>query len=118
MEDFNSGVPQRATSLPPPKDAPPPPTPPPQDPTNPQIPQFAVVLHAVPTKYKLGEVQRWLEEDNRFLSIAGSRWLLTENRRAGKPHPSAVLYLQDPTIATSLRLGKKSLRTTTYDWKR
>jgi len=69
-----------------------------------------VVLHAVPTKYKLGEVCRWLEEDNKFPNIAGSRWDLTENRREGKSQSSVVLYLQDPTIATSLRLGKKSLR--------
>ena len=77
-----------------------------------------MVIHAVPTKYKLGEVRRWLEEDNRFLTIAGSRWLLTEERREGKTHSSVVLYLQDPTIATSLRLGRKTLRTTTYDWKK
>jgi len=85
---------------------------------SPPSPQFAVVLHAVPTKFKLGEVHRWLEEDNKYLSIAGARWLLTKDWRGGKSHSSVVLYLQDPTIASSLRLGRKSLRITTYDWDR
>ena len=95
-----------------------PPRPPPIPPPLPQFPQFAVVLHAVPTKYKLVEVRRWLEEDNQHLHIAGSRWLLADNRPAGKSHSSVGLYLQGPTIATSLRLGRKSLRTTTYAWDR
>ena len=66
-------------------------------------------------EYKLGEGHRWLEKDNKYLSVAGSHWLLTENGRLEKSHSSVVLYLQDPIIATSLRLGRKSLRTTTYD---
>lgn len=81
-------------------------------------PQFAVVIHAVPLKYKVGEVRRWLEEDNQYLQIAGARWLLPENRRLDKAHSSMVLYLQDPTVRTSLRLGRKTLRTTTYEWNR
>jgi len=91
---------------------------PPTGPPSPPGPQFTVVIHAVPTKYRTGEVRRWLEEDNQHLHIAGTRCLLAENRRAGKTHSSMVLYLEDPTIKDSLRLGRKILRTTTYDWER
>ena len=77
-----------------------------------------LVLHAVPTKYKLGEVRRWLEEDNRYLPTKGARWLLTEGWRLRKSNSSVVLYLQDPIIPSSLRLGRKALCTATYDWYR
>jgi len=48
-------------------------------PSAPQVPRFAIVLHAVPAKHKLGEVRRWLEQDNRYLYIARARRLLTED---------------------------------------
>lgn len=72
----------------------------------------------VPTKYQLGELHRWLEEDNKYLAIDGARWLLTEDRRREKVHSSVVLYLHNPTMANSVRLGSKTLRTTTYEWDR
>ena len=55
-----------------------PPTPPQQKPSPPAFasPQFAVVVHAVPTRYRLGDSRRWLEEDNRYLHVSGARWLL------------------------------------------
>jgi len=67
------------------------------------VPQFAVVQHAVPTGYALGDIHHWLEQDNQYLSIATTRWLLTQDRRAGKARSSMVLCLEDPTVKTSLR---------------
>ena len=32
-----------------------------------EAPQFAVVLHAVPSRYKIRDARRWLEEDNQYL---------------------------------------------------
>ena len=41
----------------------------------------AIVLHAAPTKYKPGQMRRWIEEDNQgSVQALGIRWLLQENR--------------------------------------
>lgn len=81
-------------------------------------PPFAVVLHAVLTGFALGDLHQWLEQDIRHLSIGTARWLRTKYRRVGKTRSSVVLYLEDPTIKTSQRLGRETLCTTTYDWDR
>lgn len=77
-------------------------------------PQFAVVVHAVPTRYQLGDSRRWLEEDNKHLHIAGVRWLLSEDRRRKKRESSMVLFLEDPTRRRSLWLGGRPLRVSPY----
>ena len=78
-----------------------------------------IVLHAAPTRYKAGEMRRWLAEDTRGIQILWIRWLLQEPRMVGKEASSLVIYLRD-TVDTNrgLRMGRKILRTTQYDWQR
>ncbi|KAF8416570.1 hypothetical protein EV426DRAFT_578658 [Tirmania nivea] len=38
----------------------------------------AVVIHGVPTRYKPGQVRRWIEEDNEGVEVMGIRWLLKQ----------------------------------------
>ena len=83
-----------------------PPSPPKDKPQSPRPPRRhqqttkATVVRALPTKYKVGELRRWLHEDNKDIAITGARWLLTDDRRTGKTHSSLVLYLADPTEIT------------------
>lgn len=78
----------------------------------------ALVLHAAPTHRKLGEMRRWLEEDNKGVVIVGARWLLQEGRRLGKAASSLVIYLSIPKAVGKLRMGRKLFRTTRYEWGR
>jgi len=78
----------------------------------------ALVLHAAPTHRKLGEMRRWLEEDNKGVVIIGARWLLQEGRRLGKATSSLVIYLSSPKAAGKLRMGRKLFRTTRYEWSK
>ncbi|KAF8445092.1 hypothetical protein BGX38DRAFT_1143587 [Terfezia claveryi] len=43
-----------------------------------------LVLHAAPTKFKPGQIRRWIEEDNKAtaVQILGIRWLTQEHRGA------------------------------------
>ena len=93
-----------------------PPAPPP--PVRKQPTTRAIVVRALPTKYKVGELRRWIKEDNKDLVITGACWLLTEDRRPGKTHSSLVLYLADSPETPRLRMGRKSFHTTAYDWDR
>ena len=93
-----------------------PPAPPP--PAGKQPTTKAIVVRALPTKYKVGELRRWIKEDNKDLVITGARWLLAEDRRPGKTHSSLVLYLSDSPETPRLRMGRKSFHTTAYDWDR
>jgi len=77
-------------------------------------PQFAVVVHAVPTNYRIGETWRWVEENNSNLHISRARSLLSEERRLGKAESSMVLYLEGPTTKGALRLRRKPHRLSTY----
>ena len=64
-------------------------------------------------------MRRWLEEDNKGTQILGIRWLLQEPRRVGKVASSLVIYLRDAIdINFGLRMGRKILRATQYDWQR
>jgi len=33
----------------------------------------AIVVHTLPTRYRVGELHRWLEEDNQNVEIVGAR---------------------------------------------
>ena len=80
----------------------------------------AIVLHAAPNKYKLGQMRQWIEEDNRgSLQILGIRWLLREDRRLGKLASSLVIYLNNKVnINWGVHMGRKIFRTTEYNWDR
>jgi len=81
----------------------------------------AVVLHAAPTKYKPGQMRRWIEEDNKGTGaqILGIRWLTQEHRRVGKLASSLVIYMKESIdLNQGLRMGRKLFRTTGYDWDR
>ncbi|KAF8440577.1 hypothetical protein BGX38DRAFT_1273040 [Terfezia claveryi] len=91
----------------------------PQKNPTPSIRARAVVIHAAPTKYKLGLMRRWIEDDNEGIRILDIRWLLPEDRRVAKLASSLVIYMAkeaDPT--RGLRIGKRLFRTTAYDLKR
>jgi len=77
-----------------------------------------IVVRSLPTKFRVGELQRWLQEGNKDLAITGARWLLSDDRRLGEIYSSLNLYLADSTETPRLRMGKRSFRTTTYDWDR
>ncbi|KAF8426118.1 hypothetical protein BGX38DRAFT_1279077 [Terfezia claveryi] len=80
-----------------------------------------MVLHAAPTKFKPGQMRRWIEEDNKStgVQILGIRWLTQEHRRAGKMASSLVIYMKERiNIDQGLRMGRRFFRTTVYDWSR
>lgn len=77
-----------------------------------------IVAHALPTKHKVGEVRKWLQVDIKGLIIVGARLLLANDLRLGKAHSSLVLSVKDPAEVQLLRMGRKSLCTTVYDWGR
>ena len=84
-------------------------------------PTRAVVIHGVPTKYKPGQMRRWIQEDNPTGApkIIGIRWLLQDHRRVGKLASSLVVYLDESVIVNKgLRMGRRIFRTTNYDWDR
>ena len=84
-------------------------------------PTRAVVIHGAPTKYKPGQMRRWIQEDNPTDApkIIGIRWLLQEHRRVGKLASSLVVYLDRSVIVNKgLRMGRRIFRTTNYDWDR
>ena len=94
---------------------------PPRAKTNRAQPQaVAVVLHGVPTKYKPGQMGRWIEEDNQgSIKFLGTRWLLSAERRTGKLASSLVIYLKDKIdINRGIRMVRRVFRTTLYDWER
>ena len=68
----------------------------------------AVVLHGAPTKYKAGQMRRWIEEDNKGRAqILGIRWLVGENRRTGKLASSLVIYMKNKIdLNERLRMGR------------
>ena len=74
----------------------------------------AIVIHALPTRHRVGNHLHWLQEDNTGLHAVRARWLLNEDRRGGKTHSSLVLVLHPdlhPDLTKSkLRLGKKPHR--------
>jgi len=45
----------------------------------------AIVVHALPTKFKIGDLRRWLQEDNEDLAITGARWLLSDVHARERP---------------------------------
>ncbi|KAF8447008.1 hypothetical protein BGX38DRAFT_1270643 [Terfezia claveryi] len=74
-----------------------------------------MVLHAAPTKFKPGQMRRWIEEDNKStgVQILGIRWLMQEHRRAGKMASSLVIYMKERiNIDQGLRMGRRFFRTT------
>jgi len=79
-----------------------------------------VVLHAAPTKFKPGQIRRWIEEDNhRGVQVQGIRWLTQEHRRVGKLASSLVIYLKEKIdLNHRLRIGRRLFRITEYDWSR
>jgi len=80
----------------------------------------AVVLHAAPTKYKPGQIRRWIKGDNQGkVRILGIRWLLQEPMRIGKLASLLVIYLGEKVnISQGIRIGRKIFRTREYDWGR
>ena len=62
-------------------------------------------------------MRRWIE-DNQGTQILGIRWLVKEDRRAGKLAHSLVIYLKDKVnINQGVRMRRKIFRTTTYHWE-
>ena len=93
---------------------------PPRTPPTPATPARAIVLHGAPTKYKPGQMRRWIAEGNQGgAQILGIRWLVQEHKRGGKLASSLVIYLKDSVVVNrGLRMGRKIFRTTEYDWDR
>ena len=78
-----------------------------------------IVLHSAPTTYKPGQMRRWIQEDNKGVTILGIRWLLHETRRMGKAASSLVIYLKEGiNINKGVRIGRRIHGTTQYDWDR
>ena len=67
----------------------------------------AVVMHAAPLQYKPGTMQRWIEENNKGVTIVGIRWLLKEDR-GGQEASSLVIYIRDLVEVKSLRMAEGS----------
>ena len=87
--------------------------PPPQ---GPPVQARTIVLHGAPTRYKPGQLRRWIKEDNNDIEVLGIRWLLQEPRRAGKAASSLVIYLGEIiNISKGVRMGRRAFRTTQYD---
>ena len=64
-------------------------------------------------------MRRWIQEDNKGVTILGIRWLLNESRRMGKAASSLVIYLKKGiNINKGVRMGRRIHRTTQYDWER
>ena len=80
----------------------------------------AIVFHGAPTKYKVGQMRRWIEEHNKGTAqILGIRWLVGEDRRTGKTASSMVIYMKNKIdLNKGLRMGRRFFRTTEYDWDR
>ncbi|KAF8448215.1 hypothetical protein BGX38DRAFT_1270422 [Terfezia claveryi] len=104
---------------PPPEESQAPPessTPPPESQRGKAPPETrSKVLHAAPTKFKPGQMRRWIEEDNKLtgVQILGIRWLTQEHRRAGKMASSLVIYMKDRiNLDQGLRMGRRLFRTT------
>ncbi|KAF8420906.1 hypothetical protein EV426DRAFT_701977 [Tirmania nivea] len=77
----------------------------------------AVVMHGVPTRYKPGQMRRWIEEDNKGVEVMGIRWLLKQHE-PGKVASSLVVYTRSAKEVGRLYMGRKFFRTTRYDWNR
>ena len=79
-----------------------------------------IVIHASPTKFKPGQMRRWIEEDNiGDVQIVGIRCLLPEHRRAAKLASSVVIYVyQSIMVERGLWMGRSIFRTKLYDWGR
>lgn len=74
-------------------------SPPPEVPT---IQGRTVVLHGAPTKFRAGEMRRWIEKDNRGRApILGICWLVQEHRREGKLASSLVIYRKEKVDTTT-----------------
>ena len=51
------------------------------------------MVHTAPTKYKLGKMRCWLEDDYRNQAvIIEARWLVKEDCQEGKARSSLVIY--------------------------
>ena len=78
----------------------------------------AVVIHGIPTRYKIGKLGRWIQEDNTGIEVMGARWLLSEDRRRGKEASSLVMYTKSAKEIAAMRLGGRFFSTEKYDWNR
>ncbi|KAF8418692.1 hypothetical protein EV426DRAFT_704491 [Tirmania nivea] len=102
----------------------------PAPPTSPAHPTRAqtVVMHSAPTKYKPGQMRRWIEEDNRGVEVMGIRksWgsgshgdqVLLKQHGPGKVASSLVIYTTSAEDVSGLRMGSRLFRITKYDWNR
>ncbi|KAF8417559.1 hypothetical protein EV426DRAFT_699638 [Tirmania nivea] len=77
----------------------------------------AVVMHGVPTRYKPGQMRRWVEEGNEGVEVMGVRWLLKQHEPE-KVASSLVVYTRSAEEVGRLRMRRKFFRTTRYDWNR
>jgi len=62
-------------------------------------------------------MRRWIEEHNKGVETQGIRWLLKE-LAPGKTASSLVIYIRSVEEVRKLRMGRRQVRTTTYEWKR
>ena len=62
-------------------------------------------------------MRQCIEDDNKgSIRILAIRWLLTEQRRAGKLASSLAIYLEDNIdINKGVRMGRRVHRTTQYN---
>ena len=92
-------------------------TPPPHSPAT----QARVaVLHGALTKYKPGQMRRWVEEDSQgSIQILGIRWLVQEHRGAEELASLLVIYVKESiNLNSGVRMGRRLYCTTRYDWDR
>ena len=77
----------------------------------------ALVLHEAPTKYKVAQMRRWIEQDNEGRAqTLGTKWLGRVNRKAGNLASSLPIYMKNKIdLNKELRIGK-TFRTTEHDW--
>ncbi len=81
-------------------------------------PTRALVVHGVKLVEKLGKVRE--ETEKSVGRVLGIRWLLKAERRQlqGKTSSSVVIYLERPSQAHHVWLGKRRLRAERYDFDR
>jgi len=81
--------------------------PPPPPPRRKQQTVKAIVVRDLPRKHKLGELRRWLQDENKGVVITGSRCLPTDDRCTGRTHSSLVLFLADSPGDNTIKDGKE-----------
>ncbi|KAF8454880.1 hypothetical protein BDZ91DRAFT_852897 [Kalaharituber pfeilii] len=83
--------------------------------------KIGLVIHGVALRRELGNVRRWLSEDNKDMpKITGIRWLRKKDILVGegKKTSSVVVYLEEEIGKDTVRLGGKWLKASQYESER